>query len=298
MSIQEKLLDMRQKAAAANSVQTVSLLDEVLAELHRLEVVQNRPELFDIQGKRVMLLNATQASMNWRTHFTLFRNYAMYGPEKIGLIPQGQTVIHEARNILARAALDTDSEWFIMGPDDDLVLPCGSSHIMNHYFNARLPEPCASYNAISRLMSHPADKLVVGALYFVKGNSTFSGNRMVGRAICEQAFRDDEFNRQLHMVKPDAGLIKQDWVAIGFCRIHRTVFEAIIHAADGRWPEIVPTTKGGYYGIFQPSIGPEINEDVSFGKRCKALGIDHWLDSGLVCGHADGTSVFWPHNAL
>jgi hypothetical protein len=146
-------------------------------------------------------------------------------------------------------------------------------------------------------MSHPADKLVVGATVCVKGNPSFSGNRNVGRVICEQAFRDDDFNRQLHSPRPDSGLIRQDWVGVCWCRIHRSVFEALIKAAEGRWPDIVPTRKGGHYGIFQP-IGPEVNEDISFGRRCKALGIDHWLDSGLVCGHADGTSIFWLHNTL
>jgi len=196
---------------------------------------------------------------------------------------------------LAQAALETDSEWFIMGPDDDLVLPCGSANVTNRYFNARLPEPLASYNAISRIMSHPADKKVVGALYFVKGNKDTHNHPMAGKAICSQAFHDEAFNRMLHNPTPTSGLIKQDWVAIGFARIHRSVFEDIIKAADGRWPELAPSHPGGHYGIFQP-IGPDVNEDISFGRRCKALGIDHWLDSGLIAGHADGTTIWWAHN--
>lgn len=298
MTVKEKLAEIKSRQAPAISPEDGLALELAIKAVEYVEKQKALPpQIQNLNGKKVILLNATQDSMNWRTHFTLFKNYAMYGPDKIGLIPQGQTVIHEARNMLAQQGLQTDAEWFIIGPDDDLVLPCGDKNITNGYFNARLPDPLCSENAIERLMRYPPEIRVVGALYFVKGSPAFSRHRNAGRAVCEQAFRDDEFNRKLHLPSKDSGLIKQDWVAVGFTRIHRSVFEEIAQAADGRWPEILPSHKGGHYGWFQP-IGPDVNEDVSFGRRCKALGIQHYLDSGLVCGHADGTSIFWAHNTI
>lgn len=297
MALKANLITLRDQFLAENKPAEAKIVDTTLIAIERLEALafDKPPEIFDIHGKKVVILNATQSSFNWRTHFTLFRNYAVYGPEKISLIPQGQTVIHEARNMLAHSGLQTDAEWFIMGPDDDLIPPCGSAQITNRYFNARLPEPLASYNAITRIMSHPPECRVVGALYFVKGNKTTHSSPMAGKAVCSQAFSDEKFNQALHHPTPTSGLIKQDWVAIGFCRIHRSVFEDLIKAADGRWPEIIPTLAGQPYGLFQP-LAPNVNEDISFGRRCKAIGIQHYLDSGLVCGHADGTTVYWPHN--
>ena len=293
MALKANLVNFRERS----NPEDAKLLDTTIIAIERLEALafEKPPELFDIHGKKVVFLVPTQSSYNWRTFFSLFKNYAVYGPEKIGLIPQGQTVIHEARNMLAHSGLQTDAEWFIMGPDDDLIPPCGSAQITNRYFNARLPEPLASYNAITRIMSHPPECKVVGALYFVKGNHTTHNSPMAGKAVCSQAFTNEAFNKMLHNPTPTSGLIKQDWVAVGFCRIHRSVFEDLIKAADGRWPEIVPTVEGQHYGIFQP-LAPNVNEDISFGRRCKAIGIQHYLDAGLVCGHADGTTVWWPHN--
>lgn len=300
-TILERLTELQERLQSskvpqrAEDAKTIEDAIQGMTELMSLASVKP-PLIHNIEGKRVMILTPIYRGMNGRTFFTLWRCFAQYGVDKVGLIPEFQTVIHEARNMLAKAFLETDSEWCIM-VDDDLLIPCGSSQITNRYFNARLPEPLASINAISRIMSHPPECKVVGGLYFVKGNPSFSRHRNSGRAICEQAFRDDDFNSMLHQPKPTSGLIPQDWVAIGFCRIHRNVFEDIIKAIPGRWPECLPSHDGGHYGIFQP-IGPNVNEDVSFGRRCKAIGIQHYLDSGLVCGHCDGTSIFWPHSTI
>lgn len=251
-------------------------------------------EVMDTDGKRVMILSPIYRGMAGRTFFTLWRCFGQYGVDKVGLIPEFQTVIHEARNMLAHKALQTDSQWFIMGPDDDMVLPCGSSQITNHAFRARLPEPSASFNAIQRIMSHPDDKRVVGALYVVKGNMSMHGHRNAGRVVCGEAFEDDRMNESLRTITGKKGLMEcKKFVGLAWARIHRSVFEEIAKAAEGRWPEILPSNPGGHFGWFQP-IGPDINEDISFCRRCAALGIKMYLDCDLALGHSDGTTIWWP----
>jgi len=293
MSLLERLIDLRDNPKRGNNL-TIAI-NEAISELDSIQNVNKPPELLDLNGKRVILLTPIYRALSGRTFFTLWRCFAQYGVDKIGLIPEFQTVIHEARNILAKKFLETDSEWCIM-VDDDLVLPCGSSSITNNYFRAGLPAGLAGYNAIQRIMSHPSDKLVVGALYFVKGNPSSHGHRLAGRAVTKSAFIDDAVNRDLHSPNDNKELFKDDWVGLGFSRIHRSVFEKIKEVAPGRFPEIVPPDPNQHTGWFQP-IGPNVNEDLSFCRRCRACGIDLWLDPCLVCGHADGTTIYWANNS-
>jgi transcriptional regulator with XRE-family HTH domain len=58
------------------------------------------PELFQWTGKDAIILLPVYRTFNADTHFTLFANYAKYGPEKLGMIQEKRTIIHEARNIL------------------------------------------------------------------------------------------------------------------------------------------------------------------------------------------------------
>jgi len=294
-TLRERLLDIRQKGRKllTNDVLN-SAIDDTLAELDRAPTEQEKPPgLFEIKGKKVVILAPIYRGINGRTFFTLWRCFGQYGVDKVALIPEFQTVIHEARNMLARKFLETDSEWAIM-VDDDMVLASGSLNITNGYFRASLPDVSASFNAIGRLMSHPSDKRIVASLYVVKGNVNMHGHKNAGRVVCDAAFSDDNINQELRNIMGNKGLMEcERWVGLGFSRIHRSVFEDIIRASEGRWPEILPSHPGGHYGIFQP-MGPDVNEDVSFCRRCKALGISMYLDRDLVSGHADGTTVWWP----
>jgi hypothetical protein len=293
MSLLERLVELRDNPKRGNNL--TAAINEAIAELDSIQNANRAPEVLDLNGKRIILLTPIYRALSGRTFFTLWRCFGQYGPDKIGLIPEFQTVIHEARNMLASKFLGTDSEWCIM-VDDDMVLPCGSAAIINNYFNARLPTAIAGYNAIQRIMSHPADKLVVGALYFVKGNPSTHAHKLAGRAVTKSAFMDDSVNRELHNPSDNKELLKDDWVGLGFSRIHRSVFEKIKEVAPGRFPEIMPTDPKQHVGWFQP-IAPNVNEDISFCRRCRACGIDLWLDRSLVCGHADGTTVYWAHNS-
>jgi hypothetical protein len=236
------------------------------------------------EGKNVMMLYPVYRYFNPDTHFTLFANYAKYGPEKIGMEIVKRTVIHEGRNILVHKALKTKAEWFIMG-DDDMILPCGNAAIFNGNYKAGVPEPCASFNAISRIMSHGKDKQIIGALYF--------GRHEFGQAQCSLGF-DQGFEAQNTKLRNRGytGVIPVRWVATGFLRIHRSVFEIMKkHIDEGKFPECKPANESMWYGFFNP-IRVGIGEDVSFCLRAKECGITSYVDTDLILMH-DG---FGPKN--
>jgi transcriptional regulator with XRE-family HTH domain len=241
--------------------------------------------LYQWNGKQAILLLPVYRTFNADTHFTLFANYAKYGPEKLGMIQEKRTIIHEARNILAHKALKTDAKQFIMC-DDDMILPCGNPALFNERYGAGVSVESASFNAISRLMSHPEDKKIVGALYF--------GRTSRGKAQCCKAFADDgecEKLRSGHY----KGLMPDDWVGTGLIRIHRSVLEEMVKAIDsGKWPECAPVGKDGWYGFFNP-MRVRMGEDVSFGRRAKELGIQTYVDTSLICLH-NGECNFGPRN--
>jgi transcriptional regulator with XRE-family HTH domain len=243
------------------------------------------PELFQWEGKDAIILLPVYRTFNADTHFTLFANYAKYGPEKLGMIMQKRTLIHESRNILVHKALKTDARWFLMC-DDDMILPCGNAALYNEHYGAGVSQESASFNAISRLMSHPEDKRIVGALYF--------GRTSRGKAQCCSAFADDSECEKIRLGKYK-GLKPEDWVACGFMRIHRNVFEEMAKAIDGgMWPELAPVGKDGWYGFFNP-MRVRMGEDVSFGRRAKELGIQSYLDASLILLH-NGETNFGPRN--
>lgn len=241
--------------------------------------------LTEWNGKSVIILQPVYRSFNADTHFMLFANYAKYGPEKIGLIQEKRTVIHEARNILAHKFLRTDAKYAIM-VDDDMIPPCGVPALFNDRYKANVPAESAAFNAISRIMSHGEDKRIVGSLYF--------GRHEAGKAQCSKGFTDTTENERLRLGKY-RGLIQDEWVGTGFMRIHRSVFEDMQAAIDGgKWPECHPPTDESWYGFFNP-IRVRMGEDVSFCRRAKELGIQTYVDTSLICLHA-GETLYGPRN--
>ena len=237
------------------------------------------------EGKNVIILQPVYRTLSADTHFTLFANYARYGVEKIGLIQEKRTVIHESRNILAHKFLATNAEWAIM-VDDDMILPCGSSGIFNGRYGAGVSEESAGFNAITRIMSHGRDKGIVGALYW--------GRHKGAKAQCSLGFSSDVENQRLTSLRY-SGLLADEWVATGFMRIHRSVFEAMKQAIDGgKWPECKPPSEDSWYGFFNP-MRVRMGEDVSFCRRAKELGIQSFVDTSLVCLH-NGECNYGPAN--
>jgi len=240
------------------------------------------------EGRKVMVLLPCYRSFNPNTHFTLFANYARYGADKLALGIKDRTVIHEARNECLHIGMQEKSiEAFIMF-DDDMILPCGSEPIFNGTFRMGVTPEQAQYNAISRLMSHPPDKQIIGGLYF--------GRHEFGMPQCDWGF-----NAQCGTLANDLranryqGLQKMNWVGTGGIMFRRTAIEALKKAIDeGKFPGLEPLP-GRWYGYFTP-MRAGVGEDVSFGYRMKEIGIDSYLDASLVLGHADGAMVWGPKN--
>lgn len=238
------------------------------------------------KGRKVMLLLPTYRTVNPKTHFTLFGNYKAFGPDKIGIIPQEGTVIHESRNILIHKAMQTDAETFIMG-DDDMVLPCGNAPLFNGNFQAGVPQESAEMNAISRLMSHSPDKEIVGSSYY--------GRHEFGVMQSEYGFNKPHTNKDFRAFKY-RGLLGQKWVGTGFIKIQRSAIEKMKKAIDdGVFPELKPERPDLWYGYFTP-LRVGVGEDVSFGTRMSQIGVQTYLDTSLICLHADGNTLYGPRN--
>lgn len=247
------------------------------------EEVDNNAELAMWKGRKLAVLLPVYKEFCPATHFTLFANYAKYGPEKIALFQKERTVIHEARNYLVHKALKSDAEWFQFC-DNDMGLPCGSAGLINGMYGGAIPEPGASMVAISRMMSHPPAMKIVGALYF--------GRHRYGRAQCAMGFNQggDVESDALRGHKKYRSPIPMEWVGTGFLKIHRSVFEDYKRAIDdGEFPDCKPLKPDRPYGFFSP-IQVGMGEDISFGVRCKKLGIDSFLDPVLECLHFGGTA--------
>lgn len=261
-----------------NAVQLV--LDEqqpIITEVKQQEVTW--------EGRKVMILLPVYRSFNADTHFTLFANYAKYGPEKIGMEIIKRTVIHEARNILVNKALKTQAEDFLMF-DDDMILPCGNSDIFNGRYGAGVDNARASVNAISRLMSHSSDKGIIGGLYF--------GRHKTGKSQCALGFESTNENKKLRALQYD-GLVNTRWVATGAMRIPRWVLEKMKDAIDsGKFPECKPANESLWHGFFNP-LRVGVGEDVSFCARAGEIGIKSYVDGGLVCLHV-GDENYGPSN--
>jgi len=240
-------------------------------------------------GRNVMVLLPVYRNVSIETHYTLFANYAKYGPEKIGIMIEKRTLIHESRNILVDNFLKTNAEWCIF-VDDDMILPFGNEALFTQRYRCKIPGKFTSQTAISRIMSHDVDKPIVGALYF--------GRHEFGRGQCADGFASDVENAVLHDYNQIGGLREQRWVGTGMTRIHRSVMEKMKAAAETEWPHILPKNKEGQpdrpVGYFTPDIVGQ-GEDVAFCLRAGKLGIPIYLDTGLVCLHT-GETHFGPHN--
>lgn len=237
-----------------------------------------------IGSEQVVILMPIYETIEPLTFITLVRCMKLYGMEKISIIPVCRTLIDEARNTLVQKfmAIPSKPEWCVF-LDADQIFPCGSGAILRK-MGLALPEPKASRNALVRLMSHPKDKRIVGAVY---GNRR--GNHKPALELAYRSAQEDTRARQLFTGEnKEDGLVETGWIGFGMVRIHRSVFEDMQKAAveGGPLAEIAPP-KGregdafGYFGRTSVHRG----EDIVFCRRCQKIGIPTHADFGLVIGH-------------
>lgn len=221
------------------------LIEKEEQGVHPIPTDNIEVELANWEGKDVIVLLPLYRGFSSDTHFSLFANYAKYGPERLGMIMEKRTVIHESRNILTHKWINnTTASWAIMA-DDDVVPPCGSAELFATRYGTPLNHKIYGWNGISRLMSHPSDRLVVGSLYF--------GRHSKGKAQCSSAFSSDNENAKFHALEY-TGLKPEEWVAPGFMRIHRSAIEKLkLEIDNGRWPECKPKNEKLWYGYWTPT---------------------------------------------
>jgi hypothetical protein len=254
-------------------------------------LICSTPELWGDASdeNKVQILLPIYREVDPLNHITLFINYRKFGADRINIIPRFRTLIDEARNDLVQKALKTKSVWFVMC-DSDMILPIGNPvALQKHGWNA--PAVKASRVALTRLMSWGEEYKIVGALY---------RDRKTGhRAQCERAFRSPQENLRLLEImsgknKTDDGLEENGWVATGFMRIHRSVFEMMAEEAKPgkRLADIAPAAgrEGEPFGFFGRTSQWR-GEDIAFCRRAGMLGIKSFTDCGLVAGHR-GNSIY------
>ncbi len=241
------------------------------------------PEIWGADGKSEIIVGLPVFNeYEPLSFFTLYRSMKLYGVDKISLVPRFKTLIVEARNYCVQRLLMSTAEWIVF-PDADMVLPCGSGSILKKE-GFSLPEPKASRSAINRLMSHPKDALIVGGLY---------RDRKTGTQVqCETAFRSKAENQRLMDLfdgKNSAdGLEETGWIGFGCVRVHRSVFERIAAEAKpgGLMEEIapIPGRETEPMGFFRTTTSAR-GEDVSLCRRAQKVGVKVYADLGLLCGH-------------
>lgn len=270
--------------AAAQKVWKV-MLDSGLAlpapKLEGIAITEEPPEPVNGTG-HVVFLMPMYGDIEPLTFITLVRAMKRYGMEKITIIPMLRTLIDEARNNLVQKFLATGVEW-CMFIDSDMIFPCDSGAILKK-MGVNYPEPKASRNAITRLMSHPADKRIVGALYQNRRGSFKPAVEIAYRSPAEDARVRGFFDGKT----TTDGLEETGWIGYGMVRLHRSVFlEMQEHAKPGGLlAEIAPPVGReadafGYFGRTPQWRG----EDISMSRRCQKIGIKTFCDTGLLLGH-------------
>ena len=225
----------------------------------------------------VQILMPIYETMDPNTFRSLLRTIRTYGSDKVEIKVVTRTLIGEARNQLVERFLKTTGEWCVF-VDFDVVLPCGSAPFLQEA-GVTIPVEKARRDALTRIMSHPKDKTIVGGLY--------RDRRGTGKVCCASAFMSAARNVELNaLFSPSAkdandGLMEDGWVGFGFVRIHRSVFEDLQKNIE-KFPEITPGTSGRV-GFFQTGNG--VGEDVNFCRRAQAIGHKTYIDTGLLMGH-------------
>jgi hypothetical protein len=249
----------------------------------QLEIVEPIAPPDPVEGsEQVYLGMPLYTDVSKLTFITLVRSMKLYGMEKVSIIPVARTLIDEARNTIVQRFMKTGAKYLVF-VDSDMILPCGSGPILKK-MGLDLPEPKASRNALTRIMSHPESVKIVGALYLNR-----RGTQMPAVEIAYRFAQEASRLRGLMEGKTKTDSLEETgWIGFGMVRIHRSVFEEMQNAAaqGGPLADIAPpvgreSDAFGYFGRTSQYRG----EDVAFCRRAGKIGIKTYVDTGLLCGH-------------
>lgn len=236
----------------------------------------------------VVILSPSYDGMEQKMVVTLFKAIKEYGIDKVSIIPGNErTLIDEERNDLVAKyrRIPNKPEWVIM-VDADHVLPCGNAAMLKK-LGVDYPAAKMARNALTRIMSHPKECLIVGGLY--------KNRRAPYRPACEIAYRSpQEEARMRSLFDPTSKVAQSDkleesgWVGAGWLKIHHSVFDRMEEASKNGGPlaEIAPpagreSDPVGFFGRNSKFRG----EDVFFCRRAAEVGVKCYVDTGILIGH-------------
>ncbi len=205
----------------------------------------------------------------------------------LGYHMEVDTIIQRARNLCARAFLESEAEWSFW-IDGDVIVPWKAGH-GRFYDKYRInktaaPESFLNVNAPERLMSHK--KTIVGGIYAQRMKN---GLLVIQQEIKPSSPKDKATAKEIRRQgKPIDKIIPVDFVATGCALIHRRVYEDIMR----KFPERAAKTKGQPYDFFGHEVGTG-GEDMEFGRLAKAAGHQSFLDLGCPAIHV-GNYFYWP----
>jgi len=232
------------------------------------------------------------------------------------ILRHGDAMIIHSRNAIVEEFLKSDFDWLLQ-VDDDMTLPFGNPAAYRAYLGFDIPEPFASFNTITRLLSH--GKSLVGGLYFGRAENG-TGAPMFAEGCNDP--KEAEFARKAphDVCKPTA------WVATGCLLAHRKVFLDI----EKTFPNLARQpdgTKGNWFTSSEHTLardvkktvdllssgpmtgekafkayemltraeadarnisGLGVGEDVIFSRRAAQSGHQPHVDLGLCLGHYGG----------
>lgn len=251
-------------------------------------VVSPRQEA-EWEGRDVMILVPALKQTNPATMWALLATALDLGREKVRFdMEQGNSMIYNSRNKLAKSFLESDCEWSLW-IDDDMIPPVGRPDWFKKIGSLPedYPRKAAEMHWVHRLMSHK--KSIVGGTYygrFSQGPPLFGQENWRNNGESHAAAR-----RFQDAIQPI------DWVATGCLLVHRSVYEAI----QATHPFLAPGKKDfptvdeesgemkmvpiefNEWQFFWPRIG--CGEDVSFCRRAKEAGHQVFIDTGLQALH-------------
>jgi hypothetical protein len=244
--------------------------DHILGLQDSKHSVPDRPITWE--GERLRIAVPTLRGISSRTMKCIMSIFHRR-PGKVSIDTEENTLIHLARNNLAKRFLDSEAEWLLF-IDDDMVPPIGDAGQMKQWGMDVHPSFMAT-DVVSRLVGHK--RTLVSGLYFDRHGK---GIPMYAEGRNDERERNYARGGPYNTVKPTA------WTGAGCLLVNRKVFDDI---KDKLGAEVAPIT-GSTYRFFDPM--PGTGEDVAFCKRAKEAGHQPHVDLGCLVGHI-GEKIYW-----